>query len=97
MEALLKEKEQWEATGTSTIGTSTQQTTQTSTSDSSDKLAQALGELSLTNREMEKLTTTLSKMEENKIKANNAYLAEVQKNYKLVQQIQKYEDQSLII
>lgn len=34
-------------------------------------------------------------MQEIKIKANNAYLAEVQNNYKLIQQIQKYENQSL--
>lgn len=99
MEALLKEKEQLEAIGTSTIGTSTQQevwqTTQASTSDSSERLVQALGELSLTSDENEKLTTSLTKMEENKIKTYNTYLGEMQKNYKLIHQIQKFENQSL--
>lgn len=39
----------------------------------------------------------LTKMEENKIKVDNAYLAELQKNFKLIKQIHKYEDQSIII
>lgn len=36
-------------------------------------------------------------MEESKIKVDNAYLVEVQKNAKLTQKIQKDEDQSIII
>ena len=39
--------------------------------------------------------STLSKLEEKKIKLDNAYLTEVKNNFKLTQQIQKYEDQSL--
>jgi len=34
-------------------------------------------------------------MKERKIKEDNAYLVEVQNNFKLIHQIQKYEDQSL--
>jgi len=36
-------------------------------------------------------------MEESKIKPNNAYLEEVHKNFKLIQQIHKFEDQSINI
>ena len=94
MEALLKEKEQLVVAGESTQQ-EVQQTPQASTSDSSKKLLQTLGELSLTNKENEKLMVVLTKMEENKIKKDNAYLAEVQRNFKLTRQIQKYENQSL--
>lgn len=51
-----------------------------------------LGELSLTNKENEKLTKKLTKMEENKIKAHNAYLEKVQKKFKLIPQIKKQEN-----
>lgn len=57
----------------------------------------ALGDLSLTNQENEKLLGTLRRMEENKIKADNAYLVELEKNFKLTQQIEKYEDLLLIV
>lgn len=46
---------------------------------------------------MEKLIGSLTNKEESKIKANNSYLAEVKNNFKLIQQIQKYEDKSLLI
>jgi len=65
--------------------------------DSSENITQALGELSLTDKKVEKFSATLTKMEESKIKEDNAYLAEVQENFKLMQQIQKYEDHSIII
>jgi len=97
MEALVKEKEKWEAIGTSTVRIVTHLTTQVSISDSLENLTQALGELSLTNKEVEKFTAALSKMEEDKIKVDNAYLAELQNNFKLVQQIQKYGDQTIMI
>lgn len=49
------------------------------------------------NKEVEKLLVAVTKMEENKIKVDNAYLAELQKNFKLIQRIWNYEDQSIII
>lgn len=55
-----------ETTGTSAQH-EVQQTTQASTSDSSEKLVQALGELSLKNKENDKLMEELSNMEEKKI------------------------------
>ena len=75
MEELLKEKEKLEATSTSTQQEA-QIKTQTSNLDPSNKITQALGELSLRNKEMEKVTTPLTKMEENKIKVDNSYLEE---------------------
>ena len=91
MEALLKKKEQLVEIGTS-VQQEVQQETQASTSDTSEKIVQDLGELSLTNKENEKLMSTLTKMEETKIKVDNAYLAEMQKNFKLTQQNKKYEN-----
>ena len=51
----------------------------------------------MTNNENERLLATLKKMEENKVKVDNAYLAGVHKNFKIIQQLEKYEDQSLIV
>lgn len=88
MEALLKEKEQLEKLGTSAANISTQQevqkTTQASTTYSSQKLVQALGKLALTNKENENLITTLTKVEENNLKEDNAYFTEVQKKFKIM-------------
>lgn len=39
--------------------------------------------------------TTLTNMEEDKIKVDNTYLEKVQRNFKLTQQIEKYENQFL--
>ena len=37
----------------------------------------------------------LQKVEDNKIKADNAYLAEIQNNFKLTRQFEKYMDESI--
>lgn len=98
MEELLKEKEMLAAIGTPAHQTSTTTSTkraETSIADSFKKLVKALGDLSLTNQENERLLASLRKREENKIKVDNAYLEEVQKNCKLNQQIAKYQNQSL--
>lgn len=55
-----------------------------------------MGDLSLRNVEIENLKTTLQKMKENKIKADNAYISKIEKNFKLTKQLEKYEDESLI-
>lgn len=86
---LLKEKEMLVAIGISTPQTIQQTTTtsigrlETSVVDYFENLVKYLGNLSLTNQENERFLASLRKMEENKIKVDNAYLAEVQKNFKL--------------
>jgi len=47
-----------------------------------------MGDLSLKDQEIEKLKMQLQKIQEHKIKSDNAYLAEIQKNYKLTQQLE---------
>jgi len=44
-----------------------------------------MGDLSLEDQEVEKLKMKLQKVQEYKIKYDNAYLADIQKNYKLTQ------------
>ena len=78
MEALLKEKYLLVAIGTLAQQTTTTISTKrekTSTENSSEKLVKALGDLSLTTKENERLLASLKTMEENKIKSNNVYLA----------------------
>ena len=72
------------AIGTSTYHIVEQTTTttsiervETSTADYSKKLIKALVYLSLINQENEILLASLKRMEENKIKDDNAYLAKV--------------------
>jgi len=44
-----------------------------------------MGDLSMKDQEIEKLKMQLQKIQEQKMKSNNVYLAEIQKNYKLTQ------------
>jgi len=53
-----------------------------------------MGDVSLRNVEIEKLKPSLQRMEENKLKANNAYISEVQKNFRLTKQVEKNADES---
>ena len=48
-------------------------------------LSKAMGDLSMKDQEIEKLKMQLQKIQEQKMKSNNVYLAEIQKNYKLTQ------------
>lgn len=54
-----------------------------------------MGYISLRNNEIEKLKASLWKEEDNKIKEDNAYLAEVQNNFKLTRQLENNMDESI--
>lgn len=105
MESLLKEKEQQLSISVaipiatnSVAGTSVERTYTTTivvemqSIDSTKQLSKAMGDLSLKDQEIKKLKMQLQKVQEQKIKSDNAYLAEIQKNYKLTQQLQVYEN-----
>jgi len=58
-------------------------------SHSAEKLSKPMGDFSLKDIEIEKLKTLLKKVQNDKIRANNTYLVEVQKNFRLTRQIEK--------
>lgn len=85
-------------TGTSTtrIYTTTTIIVETMFTHSTKQLSKAMGDLSLKNQEIEKLKMQLQKIQEQKIKSDNAYLPQIQKNYKLTQQLEVYENEPVI-
>lgn len=110
IETLLKEKKQQvsilasiptvapSTIGTSTTWTSTSMTiiVETWSTHSVEQLSKDMGDLSLKYQEIGKLMMQLQKILKQKIKYDNAYLAKIQKNDKLTQQSEVYENESLI-
>ena len=107
MENLIKEREIRLNTGveTSTIATSiaristkivSASKTQSIGQNSVEKLSKDMAVLLLKDIEIEKLTTQLEKIKNDKIRADNTYMDEVQKKIRLTRQIEIYENESLI-
>lgn len=63
--------------------------------DSTKKIAKAMSELTFMNDEIDNIKKSPRREEENKIKENNAYMWELQNNYKLIKQLEKYLEESI--
>lgn len=55
-----------------------------------------MGYLKLKVQEIEKLILQLQKIQEQKMKTNNAYVDEIHKNFKVKKQIEAYESESIM-
>ena len=81
--------------GTSIAAVSTTKTKSTS-QNLVEKLSKAMGDLSIKDKEIEKLRVQLEKIQDKKINFDNVYLDEIQKIFKLTKQLEICENESLI-
>jgi len=105
LEKLLKEKEQssqlalvpLNAVPISVTGTAKASTSTTPpTTDSSNELIKAMQEMSIQGKEIEKLKDQLKNLQEQKLKIDNSYVAELQKSHRLAQRIYFLESESVM-